>query len=319
MTDNTSDLLPEAIRDAIGEAAAFNQSTALHDQKSHPQLMREGMFKAAANFAGAYKQHHPEAVGLMTRIDTLAYKPKPSGYPQFIDGLVGSWLTGATETETNIATVQRIRDRFPNHNFAGNLLNKPLSKFMLARLAALATAKGMTLDTRQHDTLAKIKTAVRKGELPKADVGSGIISINVSFSESHVGHIKIEQHGQQETLRFRRPDGTQRRVAVADLRALAELFAEAASGESFLSSQKRIGNCDQTTGSPLAAVDLPLTVAVHPENIPVICDQVPVICDQNTAPQPEPTMTERIAALRANIPADKAPEYPPDHDPLCHL
>ena len=50
--------------------------------------MGEGMFKAAAKFAGSYKQHHPEAVGLMTRIETLAYKPKPAGYPQFIDGII---------------------------------------------------------------------------------------------------------------------------------------------------------------------------------------------------------------------------------------
>ncbi len=312
MTDSNSDLLPQGIWDAIDKAAELNNSTALNEQKSHPQLLREGMFKAAANYADSYKQHHPEAAGLMTRIETLAYKPKPAGYPQFIDAIVDSWLTGTVDAEPNTATVQRIRDRFPNHRFASNVLNKPLSKFMLFRLAALATAKGLTLNTRQHDTLAKIKAAARKGELCKAKAGSGTISINVPFSPSHLGQFKIEKHGQQDTVRFRRPDGTRRRIAIADVLALAELFADAAPEDGLLSTLKSIGNRDQNPANPQKTVDPVLTDATDPENIPVIWDQ-------STDPQPEPTLTERIAALRANIPADHAPAHPPEYDPLCDL
>ena len=335
MKDNTSDLLPQGIRDAIGKAAEYNKSTVLHDHKSHPQLMREGMFKAAANYAGSYKQQHPEAVGLMTRIETLAYKPKPSGYPQFIDGLVDSWLSGTADSETNTATVQRIRDRFPNHSFAGNLLNKPLSKFMLAKVAALATDRGLALNSREHDTLAKIKAAARKGEL--AAVADRHIIIRAMVTDTHLAGLKIEHHRKRQSIRFTHV-GKRIRMYIDDLIALSELLAEDAGDSTFLSTLKSIGILAPKGGKPsetrqgATEIDaLCFDAGLNGETISGILapetrkpaetlDNDRECLAGNIGPsQPEPTLTERIAALRANIPADDAPAYPPDYDPLCNL
>lgn len=108
-------------------------------------------------------------------------------------------------------------------------------------------------------------------------------------------------------------------MAVADLQALADLFAEAASEEGLLSTLKSIGNWDQNPGNPQETVGRPLSVSTPPANIPGNWDQVPGNWDQMPDSQPQPTLTERIAALRVSFPADEAPTYPPDYDPLCNL
>ena len=234
MTDNTSDLLPEGIRDAISKAAELNQSAALPDQKSHPQLMREGMFKAAAKFAGSYKQHHPEAVGLMTRIETLAYKPKPAGYPQFIDGIIDGWLSGAGNCkQTNRAVISRISDRFPEYRFSKDLLNKPLSKAMANRIKAKAAERGLSLDTRQHDTLSKFKAAALKGELAK--IADRRIVINATLTDTHLAGLKIELHHNRQCVRFTH-GGMRRRIYIDDLISLSDFMAGEAEDNQSLSS-----------------------------------------------------------------------------------
>ncbi len=336
MTDNISDLLPEGIRDAIGKAADHNKSTALPDQKSHPQLMREGMFKAAANFAGSYKQHHPEAVGLMTRIETLAYKPKPAGYPQFIDGIVNSWLTGTADSkQTNRAIISRICDRFPEYSFSKDLLNKPLSKAMANRIKAKAADRGLSLDTRQHDTLSKIKAAALKGELAK--IADRPIRINAILSDTHLAGLKIELSGKRQSVRFTH-GGKRRRIYIDDLIALSEFMAGEAGDNQSLSSVYTIEMLAKITPKPAeprqeaAEIDALCSDAgqtgdFRPEMLVKDCDNPAETLSfdgrfltgdigQNA---PEPTLTERIAALRANIPADDAPAYPPDYDPLTEL
>ena len=312
MTDNNSDPLPVGTVDAIGKAAAHNQSNAaLPDQIPHSRRLREVGFNGAVSAIRDYKQHHPDAAGYMTRIETLAYKPKPSGYPQFIDGIVDSWLSGADNCkQTNRAIISRISDRFPEYKFSKDLLNKPLSKAMANRIKAKAAERGFIVDTRQHDTLSKIKAATHKGEIRKALTNSGRIALDVSVTQSHVGHIKIEQHRQQQTLRFRRPDGTQRRIAVADLKTLADLFAESQLRSDTLSSVYTVEICDPIAENPQNSVGLYLSEATPPENISAICDP---------ASQSEPTMTERIAALRAGMSPASEPRHPPGYDPLCHL
>lgn len=338
MTDNTSDLLPQGIMDAIGKAAELNSTTALPDLKSHPQRLREGMFKAAANFAGGYKQMHPEAVGLMTRIETLAYKPKPAGYTEYIDRLIARWLAGAS-TETNAATVQRIRDRFPNDSFASNLLNKDISKARLQKIAANAAEQGIHIDTRKYDTLSKIKAAALNGEL--ATNANRPIVINATLNATHFAGLKIELHGKRQSIRF--TNGSKRqRIYIDDLIALSEwLGVQGGADNGDCSSNlllQSIGILAQETRKPaqlredaLAAInictdDLILTtgllgtLAQDCGNPAETLDLNRECLTGNIGPsQPEPTLTERIAALRANIPADHAPAYPPDYDPLCDL
>ena len=302
MTDNNSDHLPLGIVEAIGKAAAFNQSNAaLPDQIPHSRRLREVGFNGAVSAIRDYKQHHPDAAGYMTRIETLAYKPKPSGYPQFIDGIVDSWLSGADNCkQTNRAIISRIGDRFPEYRFSKDLLNKPLSKAMANRIKAKAAERGFIVDTRQHDTLSKIKAAARKGEL--AAIADRRIVINATLTDTHLAGLKIELHGKRQSVRFTH-GGQRRRMYIDDLVTLSELLAEEAGDNHSLSSIYTIETLAQETRNPAETLDINGRFSTG--------DVGPAA--------PEPTMTERIAALRANIPADDAPAYPPDFDPLCDL
>ena len=195
MTDNTSDPLPLGMVEAIGKTADHNKSTVLHDPRPHSQRLGDGMFKAAASYASAYKQRHPEASGQITRIAAFAFKPKPAGYTEYIDRQIARWLSRA-DTETNTATVRRIRDRFPNHSFADSLLNKPLSKGRCEKIAANAAQLGFKIDTRKYDTLSKIKAAARKGAL--GTVADRHINIDLPPSEWSIIYVILDTKGNEE-------------------------------------------------------------------------------------------------------------------------
>lgn len=336
MTDNTSDLLPQGTRDAIGKAAELNQSTALHDPRPHSQRLREVGFNGAINAIRNYKQQHPGAAGHMTRITALAFKPKPAGYTEYIDKLIAKWLAGAG-TETNAATVQRIRDRFPNDSFASNLLNKPLSAGRRDKIAANANQLGFKIDTRQYDTLSKIKAAALKGEL--ATNTDRPIVINTTLNATHFAGLKIELHGKRQSIRFTH-GGKRQRIYIDDLTALSEWLAvEGGADTGECSSNlllQSIGILAQETRNPaelrqdtLEAVDsctddlilttgLPGTLA-HDCSKPAQSLDLDREClTGNIGPsQPEPTMTERIAALSAHFTPVDTSTYPPDYDPLC--
>lgn len=338
MTDNTSNLLPQGIRDAIGKAAEYNKSTVLHDPRPHSQRLGDGMFKAAAKYASAYKQRHPEASGQITRIATFAFKPKPTGYVEYIDRLIASWLSGA-DTETNTATVKRIRDRFPNHSFAGSLLNKPLSKGRCEKIAANAAQLGFHIDTRTYDTLSKIKAAAKANALSAPIDNELLIRTTISGNSlmAHGRDYKIETHGKGKRLNFRH-NGKQIHLRVDHLEAFAEWLAGDGTGEcsSNLLLQS-IEICSQETGKPsetrqdaMEAFDICADADNLAPELPEICsqdtstpaqtlDSFGVIVSGNVLPIAEPTMTERIAALSAYCNPVDAPTHPPDYDPLCDL
>lgn len=336
MTDNNSDPLSLGTVEAIGKAAAFNQNTVLHDPRPHSQRLREVGFNGAVSAIRDYKQHHPDAAGYMTRIETLAYKPKPSGYPQFIDGIVDSWLSGTADSkQTNRAIISRISDRFPEYRFSKDLLNKPLSKAMANRIKAKAAERGLSLDTRQHDTLSKIKAAALKGEL--AAIADRRIVINATLTDTHLAGLKIELHRNRPSVRLTH-GSKRRRIYIDDLICLSELLAGEAGDNQSLSSVYTIEILAPETRKPAELRQEAPEIDVLCSGIELTGDFLPEILAPVTAKpaetlnlngrfstgdigpaQPEPTLTERIAALRANIPADDAPAYPPDYDPLCNL
>ena len=350
MTDTLKDELTPAMQAAISAAADKNKTPVLNDQKSHSQCLQAAMFKGAKDAERKFRREHPEASpSLMTNISTLAYKRKPPAYFRYREGLIDGWLSGQRDcSETNAATIDQIRDKFPDYQFADNLLNKPLSSSALNNAKTVAANKGVYLDTKAFNTLSKIKGAVRQGKLSPATRER--IVIDATISDSHFGRFKIDRHGKQETIRFRRPDGTRRRIAVADLRALADLLVEAGrDGEHSLLSLYDIGICDQNRCSPQYSVKAPET-EVLPQNFTGNCNQsFTVIRPQNfgdaqnscdglhaevetfpetitgigdqTFGEPErPGLTERIAALKlAQNPVTKPTLYSPEFDPLCHL
>lgn len=343
MTDNTSDLLPLGTVEAIGKAAAFNQSnTVLHDPRPHSQRLGDGMFKAAANYANTYKQHHPEAANQITRIAAFAFKPKPAGYTEYMDRLIGRWLSGA-DTETNTATVKRIRDRFPNHSFAGSLLNKDISKGRLQKIAANAAEQGFHIDTRKYDTLSKIKAAALKGEL--GTVAGRHININATITDTHVAGLKIELHGKRQSVRFTHGD-KRTRIYIDDLIALSEWLAVeggAATGEGSTNillcsietlaqeTRKPAETRQQAPEIDALCSDAGLNrepisgiLAQETRNPAETLDSNGEIVSGNIGPNEmaalsEPTLIDRTAALRAHLTPVDAPTYPPDYDPLCDL
>lgn len=343
MTDYTSDLLPLGTMEAIGKDADHNKNTVLHDPRPHSQRLREVGFNGAVNAMRNYKQQHPGAAGHLTRITTLAFKPKPAGYTAYIDRLIARWLAG-TGNETNAATVQRIRDRFPNDSFASNLLNKPLSKGRREKIAANATQLGFKIDTRRYDTLAKIKGAALKGELDTTT--DKHININATFTDTHFAGLKIELHRNRKSARFTH-NGKRRRIYIDDLIALSEWLAVEGGADTGESSPIlllcNIGILAPETRKPaelrqdaLAAVhictdahnlqtELPGTLAPVTPKPAETLDLSRECLMGNIGPNdieasPALTMTERIAALSARYTAaDDATAYPPDYDPLCDL
>ena len=307
MTDYTSDLLPQGTRDAIGKDADHNKSIVLNDARPHSQRLGDGMFKAAAKYASNYKQDHPEAANQITRISAFAFKPKPAGYTEYMDRLIARWLSGA-DTATNTATVKRIRDRFPNHSFAGSLLNKDISKGRLQQIAANAAQLGFHIDTRKYDTLSKIKAAALKGEL--ATVADKHIHINTALTDTHVAGLKIERHGKRQSIRFTH-GGKRTRVYIDDLIALSEWLAVE-------------GGTDTGEGSTNILLCSIETLAQETRKPAETLDSNGEIVSGNIGPNEmaalsEPTLIDRTAALRAHLTPVDAPTYPSDYDPLCDL
>ncbi len=314
MTDQQQDMLPASSLAAIQKAGANHDTPALDDQKSHSQHLREAMFKGSMAYATQYKQDNPEARGLMTRIETLAYKPKPAAYRAFIIRLVDSWLSGTEESsETNLATVDRIRIRFAEHTFADNLLNKPLSASALSKIEAVAHEQGIKLNTKTYNTLSKIKRAARQGHLNP--IHSEHLTIAATITATHFGHLKIERYREQEVVRIKRPDGTRRRIALADLRALADVVtgSEPKQADAVSNSiHSIVGNLVTKPGEPQNSVKTPVEVDIPSENITGICDQ--------KLGEPEkPGLTERLVALRAELTPVTDTQHSSDYDPLCNL
>lgn len=342
MTDYISNPLPLGTVEAIGKDADHNKTTVLHDPRPHSQRLGDGMFKAAANFASTYKQHHPEAADQITRIATFAFKSKPAGYTEYIDRQIARWLSGAA-AETNTSTVKRIRERFPNHSFAGTLLNKDLSKGRLQQIAANAAQLGFYIDTRRYDTLSKIKAAALKGEL--ATVADKHINIDTTITDTHVAGLKIERHGKRQSIRF--THGSKRtRVYIDDLIALSEWLAVEGGTDTGEGSTNillcSIETLAQETRKPaetrqqapeidalgsdagLSSEGISGILAQETRNPAETLESNGETVSGNIGPNEmaalsEPTMTERIAALSARYTADDATAYPADYDPLCDL
>ena len=336
MTDNNSDHLPLGIVEAIGKAAAFNQSNAaLPDQIPHSRRLREVGFNGAVKAIRDYKKQHPEAASKRAYIDVRGYEPKPPGYFPYIDRLVDGWLSGKGDcNQTNRAIISRISERFPEYKFSKDLLNKPLSKAMADRIKAKAAERGLSLDTRQHDTLSKIKAAALKGELAKD--AERPIRINATLTDTHLAGLKIELSGKRQSVRFTH-GGKRRRIYIDDLMALSELMAGEAEDNQSLSSVYTIETLVKITPKPaelrqeasendVLCSDAGLTGDVRPETLVKDCDKPAetlsidgrLLTGDIGQNAPEPTLTERIAALSAYCNPVDATEYPPDYDPLCH-
>ena len=314
--DEPSNLLPAATSAAIDQVVTKQRTLALNDRLTHCQRMGERMFGAAADAALQYKKENPSASDMMTRINTVAYNRKPAGYVTFIDRLIDGWFSGSDHgTETNVATLRHIRATFAGHRFADNLLNKPLSSAALSKFKTAALKYGINLDTKAYNTLSKIKRAAKLGHLNQT--GTDRLVIDTIITEDYLGHFKIEKHGNQETIRVRLPNGKRPRIAVAWLRALAAEIAEVDAGAT--QGEKRsnlllcnIGGLPQIPGDPQNAVNPPIEATYPLEDI---TSSLP----QNLGGSPPLGLTERIAALRADMSPEPNPLHPADYDPLCDL
>jgi len=189
---------------------------------------------------------------------------------------------------------------------------------------------------------------VRQGKLTPS-TGERLV-IAATITDTHFGPFKIERHGKQETIRFKRPDGSRPRIPMADLRALAGLLMEAGQDEEHsILYHRYIEILPQNRCNPQNSVKAPAEEEVPPGDIPGVLPQnlcnpqksandpladIPGILPQNpgetqnsvkayTDPlaEPErPRLNERIAALKlAQNPVPKPNQYPPGDDPLNDL
>jgi hypothetical protein len=128
----------------------------------HRERMEAAIREAARKAEAAYRADHPQAGALRTKSDIHVYRRPPKGfYRQKVD-IVETWLTSRLALqETNAAAVSRLNDKFTPYAVSANYLTRPLPKSTVTAIQKLLAENGMWLDLRKHNTLSKIKRALR--------------------------------------------------------------------------------------------------------------------------------------------------------------
>jgi len=286
--------------------------------KHHRKVMRAIAFNQGLDGVNRYKAEYPEAAPIRVNIATLAYSPKPKGYDQYLVDLVRSWLTSpAALASTNLQDVDRLNCHFHTTRFnPAKHFSERLSSGRLSKLKALFDKHGHSLDTEAADTMSRIRgaakalhgvsTATRQLGTFGTISGNQLVMSGRSFT--------ISLNGSRECVRIR-ISGSVRRFYLDELECLAGMIGSSSNDPLPCITLCNIGECDYS-------LDQPDCTPVSGENAPEIlsCDYPeksrPSDVDQSNALAPAPpSLTNRIAALRAALPSH-SPTCPDGVDPL---
>lgn len=126
--------------------------------------------RAAREAEAAYRNKHPQAGALRTKSDIYVYRKPPKGFYRYRVEIVQTMLESrSAREEPNSAFIARMNNRFTPHVAPANFLTRPLPRIAIKQIEELLRRKGVWLDLRKHNTLSKIKLALRaKMEAPSS-------------------------------------------------------------------------------------------------------------------------------------------------------
>lgn len=273
----------------------------------HTKRLRVIQHAYGAEGVAAYKAKHPEARAIQIISNPIAYTAKPSGYDDFLTGMVSSWFNSdAALTETNRAAVIRLSDKLGSRFDPDRHFSVPLSAGRLKKLADVFSKHGAHLDTSGPLSMSDVRKAAkafkagaRAGASPFGNVGT--ISSDVLTIGLH--SYRIERHKDRACIRVT-AQGTTQRIYLTTLQALLASVGEDDPLSNPLRSRER--ELVPGPGSDVETGEFPQAGTSSPGE----CADCP------------PSMAERIARLRADR-LDPAPQHSttnrhdPDADPLA--
>lgn len=150
---------------------------------------RKALQKAAEDHAADllkdFIKRTPDAAGLGATVQVRLYKKRPKGFSrvpvEVVDGLIAS---KAYRALSNAKIVERIQARFPDFEVDEQFMDREVPAYLRKEIRGMLARNGTPLDLKTHDTLSKIKLALRGNALRRST--NSVFSVTVSFAEEAV-------------------------------------------------------------------------------------------------------------------------------------
>ena len=211
MTDN-----PFNIPAGATQLPDISRFTPDERRKALAEAMREIRFHGSPADVREFQEQYPETKDWLTKSTVTVSVPKPPGFYDAIDRMVGGWLTSPDALrQTNRADVEALNANFGGKRFnPANFLNRTLTAWQRERIGGLFEQRGYRLPDAAT-SLAKVKHAAKAaqaGTLPDATafgtigtLAGGKLTIGgKAFSVvTSLGHDYVRFHCGGKEARFR--------------------------------------------------------------------------------------------------------------------
>ena len=196
-------------------------------QKHHAEQMRVIGFYQGKDGIDDYRRRHPDAKALV-ELKSLAYLPKPSGYPDALASMIDCWfVSDLALSATNGADVARLNAKLQTDRFnTGNHFSKPLSASILKKLSAVFEQHGASLPATAK-TMSAVRKAVRAFKAGDNINAKPFGTVGTRNGDTLIigGHsYKVSRNGTRECIRLT-VGGNKRRLYLDDILAVAGLLA----------------------------------------------------------------------------------------------
>lgn len=266
----------------------------------HRKQIRNAAKWQGIDGANAYKAQHPEAKRIRVISEPVAYPPKPKGYDEAILALVVLWFNSdAALASTNRDDVLRLNAKLGSHFDPDRFFSRAVSKGLREKIAAAFAQQGAYIDPAAIKSLSAVRKAVAAAKARAAPAaipfaGIGIRTGNILTIGSQT--FRIENHYGRECVRLSM-NGKRQRIP---LDALQIMFAgmdrdRAGDPPSYLLCNS-IGELARNSESP--TFDPPETL--------VRANSHPLECGELAREVPPPSLSDRLAKLRADREATEA-------------
>lgn len=153
----------------------------------------EKVIRAAAKEAEAdYRREHPQTGALRTKSEIIVYRKPPRGFYNHAPDMVELFLASKlARYQTNAEFVARLNERFSPYIVPANILTRTLTQGPLKKIEAALSRNGVWIDLRKHNTLSKIKLALRAKLEDPSGARSYALSIEFHLDAVVVGNTRF--------------------------------------------------------------------------------------------------------------------------------
>ena len=131
---------------------------AAYHQAELQEFINRAMRKAEAD----YRASHPQANSLRTTGEVRVYRRPPRGFYSYPARTVALLLDSKMAlAEPNAAFIERAQNEFAPYVVPGDLFTRQLSPRVIGLIAKVLAGRNVLLDLKRHNTLSKIKKALR--------------------------------------------------------------------------------------------------------------------------------------------------------------